>query len=798
MSFNVLNNKKLISIEAYITNPEQNQRINSPYSIKAINSLGYSQSDIEYLPITKFQELDDRFCTLSKEIKQRRYETFNKCRLLKIQEIYECRNQLKEKNLLNEGNNKSYENILNYSCRNFNDSNDFNSLSSSAIKEEIKQFERNKRKNEQDLINSVEFELKRQIMLKEKEAKIRRQDFKMEMLKKKNEAKHVIETQQKEIRERKKREKELQIKEENIQRNKEKYLKQQKRMKKVADEEEEKLIENKRKQLEQECKRQLFYDKVNQMNELKHQHLINKMNELNEQEVKRQQNLEEKRLKQMEINNEKSRKKQEQIQKNKENYENILNSIKTQFQLKQQKSAAKKKRLDEERDLEIKQRAEEANKRAAKTKEVLIKDKENQQRIIDNYNRKQELIAIKKKEIETQNQKEQDIRKQKNIEREEHMKMILDNNEQLLLHKKQATLDNLHLKKANTIKLLSNKSMENLQRIEEIKEKLILKQNYIREVQKKKEDKIKENSLYITEKRNKIEKIKEQQRALSERKKIIKDEILLKRQMYEMEFKNLFHNKQLDDQQIIKIHQMFPDNEKINCLLIKLAELEREKENERESMRLKTIELDEELRRTKEKFSRNISMDKKKNQSELIKTNQQIITEKETSPNKTYNDITVKKNLANDLYMNEENIKTIDNTQNAKSNTKHKKLNKNNSISIYKIEDEIGNFPNKDFHKHIFTLKIKEPTRKSISIGASEKEIKLQQYNMSLMKAFIELIQTEKIKEEYRIELYNKAKNEEKRKLGKQIIEAREQSIALIMKKKEENNAKLKKFEQSL
>ena len=191
---------------------------------------------------------------------------------------------------------------MNYSCRNYNDSNDFNSLSSSAIKEEIKQFERNKRKNEQDLINSVEFELKKQIMLKEKEAKIRRKDFKMEMFKKKNEAKHVIEMQQKENRERKKREKELQIKEENIQRNKEQYLKEQERMKKEAEEEEEKLKDNKRKQLEQECKRQLFYDKVNQMNELKHQHLINKMNELNKQEIKRQQNLEEKRLKQMEIN----------------------------------------------------------------------------------------------------------------------------------------------------------------------------------------------------------------------------------------------------------------------------------------------------------------------------------------------------------------------------------------------------------------------------------------------------------------------------------------------------------------
>ena len=72
MSINVHNNKRLVSIETYITNPEQNQRINSPYSIKAINILGYSQSDIEYLPIMKYQELDDRFSTLSKEIKQRR------------------------------------------------------------------------------------------------------------------------------------------------------------------------------------------------------------------------------------------------------------------------------------------------------------------------------------------------------------------------------------------------------------------------------------------------------------------------------------------------------------------------------------------------------------------------------------------------------------------------------------------------------------------------------------------------------------------------------------------------------
>ena len=52
-----------------------------------------------------------------------------------------------------------------------------------------------KRKNEQDLISNVEFELKRQIMLKETEAKIRRRDFKIEMLNKENEVKQLLEIQ---------------------------------------------------------------------------------------------------------------------------------------------------------------------------------------------------------------------------------------------------------------------------------------------------------------------------------------------------------------------------------------------------------------------------------------------------------------------------------------------------------------------------------------------------------------------------------------------------------------------------
>ena len=48
-------------------------------------------------------------------------------------------------------------------------------VTSTAINEEKKQFEKMQRKNEMDLINMVEYELKRKIMIKEAEAKMRKQ-----------------------------------------------------------------------------------------------------------------------------------------------------------------------------------------------------------------------------------------------------------------------------------------------------------------------------------------------------------------------------------------------------------------------------------------------------------------------------------------------------------------------------------------------------------------------------------------------------------------------------------------------
>ena len=76
-----------------------------------------------------------------------------------------------------------------------------NKFQTTAIKNELKEFERLKKKNEMDLLNSVEYELKKKIMLKESELKIKKQDLKNSNFQKEVEAKNKIEILKKEKRE---------------------------------------------------------------------------------------------------------------------------------------------------------------------------------------------------------------------------------------------------------------------------------------------------------------------------------------------------------------------------------------------------------------------------------------------------------------------------------------------------------------------------------------------------------------------------------------------------------------------
>ena len=83
-------------------------------------------------------------------------------------------------------------------------------------------------------------------------------------------------------------------------------------------------------------------------------------------------------------------------------------------------------------------------------------------------------------------------------------------------------------------------------------------------------------------------------------------------------------------------------------------------------------------------------------------------------------------------------------------------------------------------------------------MNAKERELKLKEYNNELINDYLHFIQGEKEKEKQRISIYNSANEEDKKELEIQLTEEREKSIALIMKKKEENAEKLKAYEKSL
>jgi hypothetical protein len=177
-----------ISILHYIENPNIIDNIESPRSIRAMFQIGLIMDDIRYLSFSEYINNNPTFISLPKEIQKKRYDFWEKYRIDKIQKIKELRDAIIEEEKINNDNNGKNEEIN----ININEENN-KEIKSSAINEELRQFERMKRKNEMDLINRVEFELKRQIMLKEGEGKIRRQNMKIDNFRKSMEIKNEIE-----------------------------------------------------------------------------------------------------------------------------------------------------------------------------------------------------------------------------------------------------------------------------------------------------------------------------------------------------------------------------------------------------------------------------------------------------------------------------------------------------------------------------------------------------------------------------------------------------------------------------
>ena len=253
-----------ISILHYKYDPYLSENIESPRSLKAMKELGYIMEDIVYFTFPEYINNNPTFLALPKEKQKDRYQFSELYRQAKIQKIELYREELIEKEKQGENNDEE-----NNEQENNNENNNINGIEvgSSAINEELRQFERMKRKNEMDLINAVEYELQRQIMLKEGEAKIRRQNIKNDKFKKTVEIKHEIDKKESENREKRREEKRIEEEERLKKENLLKYEKEMRRAKLEEQREKERMRENIEKHRIEEEKRKEFQDKVQRMND---------------------------------------------------------------------------------------------------------------------------------------------------------------------------------------------------------------------------------------------------------------------------------------------------------------------------------------------------------------------------------------------------------------------------------------------------------------------------------------------------------------------------------------------------
>ena len=299
---------KQVSIVHYYENSHINKVIESPRSIYAMNSLGWTMNDIYYLTFPEFLEKYPEFRRFPVIYQKYFYSLYEDFRLSKIQCIKIKRDDIIKNNInINDNINITEEQMM--------------PTFSSSIKKEIMKFEQIKKKNEQDLIKAIEYELERHILLKEEESKIRKSNMKKEKFQKELEIKRYKEKKELENREHRKYLQEKERLKKLDEENKKKYKIAQEYEKKEELKKKEKLKEKEKKQKELEIKRINFEKKVEKMNNDFNNKILQKMYNMEERDIKRKENNEIKKQELIEKNKEKKRIKEEKISKIKIKYQ---------------------------------------------------------------------------------------------------------------------------------------------------------------------------------------------------------------------------------------------------------------------------------------------------------------------------------------------------------------------------------------------------------------------------------------------------------------------------------------------
>ena len=550
-----LNNKITIEDIDYFS---KKVRINSPRSIKAMNSLGINTHDLEFLTFKEYLEKNPQLVGESKRLQKLEYNHIQAIRKELINQVIESRKIIISENKNNRKRNASGKNRTSTSLENNINQNFY--LTKDLSEKDLKAINRMKNINKANLSNRLELELKKELknlVNKEIDKKTKERQF---MLFKNSEKKRKMENMKKMTDE---EEKEKLAKEIEKQKRKDEE-------KRIQDLIEEEIVENRLKKLNQKEEEEL---KKN--NELKREEYKKKLNQLRDFEHKTVL--------------EKSEQKQKKIRDNlvklmKQRKRKRLNS-EINFQNRMKVIGENKKKLEEDLELNnqiliYKQRIQEkrqAEEEERKNKEIKLYEK----RIIfqGKYNEIENTFKQKKYD---NNQILEYLNSLEFInEKDKKQKEMLIKNEISLDKRKQNIMNKINEREKNLERTQYEKDYNNL--IE--KEKQIIKKL-------DKENKIKLMKQYLVNKREnlrdqqqerdkKVNKFMRNKTGILHMKRSIYEEIMKENAQEGDKIQKILDRKSLDKKSLNSFKKIFPENDKIDEIINEINVLNKKKRNTR-------------------------------------------------------------------------------------------------------------------------------------------------------------------------------------------------------------------------
>ena len=286
-------------------------RINSPTTLQAIKLLGYKISELEYLTFKDYVKHNPNLIGQPKQMQISYYEYIEKLRKERFNKIKVLRLQLKSEN--SPKMDKRSQSCYNFNKRRNHPESGLDSFGHTAIENEKKILERMRTKNETEIINKIQFELKRELARKKNEEKIEKQNLKLRNYEKKlNKIRREEEIIKKnKEQEQIKKQHELELIE--IELNKKKYNEEMKKAKEEEKKEKQRLKEARLNHQKEEKRRLEFQERINRIIEDKQQKILEKAKILQKKEKERKKQMKRKKKEEQEINMQKSLAKQEQI-----------------------------------------------------------------------------------------------------------------------------------------------------------------------------------------------------------------------------------------------------------------------------------------------------------------------------------------------------------------------------------------------------------------------------------------------------------------------------------------------------